>query len=212
MSSSEGFSSDSTSGSGTSTQALPHRGAVFTSKRKSTFQPPRGAVLVGGPDDTPGIIDMGEFDWNSIKDDKDIELWLVRIPDSVRPFPWFSPFLPLSSGLVTGSSSHPAFSPRTLVVQRRILIEPFASQHFVSRLNQNISTMQSSTLPPHPRRMCSVKSSGDAKYMICGLSATGQTTTLTTTRLAGMRWGAFLACCLGSREMGGYVLVSTHFF
>ena len=36
----------------------------------------------GGPDDGAGAIEMGEFDWNSVKDD-DVELWLVRVPNLV---------------------------------------------------------------------------------------------------------------------------------
>lgn len=80
MSSSEPSSSDSESGS--ISQALPQRGT----QRKHTFEPPQGAVLISGPDSDGGVIETGEFDWNSIKDDKNIELWLVRIPNSVCPF------------------------------------------------------------------------------------------------------------------------------
>lgn len=47
---------------------------------------------MGGPDDDVGAIETGEFDWNSVKDDKDIELWLVRVPNSVRSL--LTPLLP----------------------------------------------------------------------------------------------------------------------
>lgn len=79
MLSSESSSSDSESG--TISQALPQRGT----QRKRTYEPPQGAVLIGGPDSEGGIVETGEFDWNSIKDDKNIELWLVRIPNSIQP-------------------------------------------------------------------------------------------------------------------------------
>lgn len=80
MSSSEASTSDS--GIEASAQALSLRGG----KRKVPFEPPQGAVLVGGPEDDAGAVEKGEFDWESIKDDKDVELWLVRIPNSVCPF------------------------------------------------------------------------------------------------------------------------------
>lgn len=79
MSSSEPSSSDSEIGA--SAQVLPQRG----NKRKAAaLEPPQGAVLIGGP------AEKGEFDWDSVRDDKDIELWLVRVPDSVRPVPQVS--------------------------------------------------------------------------------------------------------------------------
>ena len=97
MLSSESSSSDSESG--TISQALPQRGT----QRKRTYEPPQGAVLIGGPDSEGGIVETGKFDWNSIKDDKNIELWLVRIPNSVCPFLWFIALLPPSFGLFIGS-------------------------------------------------------------------------------------------------------------
>jgi hypothetical protein len=41
------------------------------------YAPPAGAVLV--TDD----VDAGEFDWDTINDNDDLELWLIRVPDSV---------------------------------------------------------------------------------------------------------------------------------
>jgi len=69
----------------TSAQVLPRRATTYASKRKGAFEPPRGAVLIGGPDGDAGVIEAGEFDWNSVKDDEDIELWLVRVPNSIKP-------------------------------------------------------------------------------------------------------------------------------
>ncbi|TFK31974.1 hypothetical protein BDQ12DRAFT_639357 [Crucibulum laeve] len=43
------------------------------------YQPPQGTVLV--EDD----VDAGEFDWDVIKQNEDLELWLIRVPDSVKP-------------------------------------------------------------------------------------------------------------------------------
>jgi len=70
----------------TSVQVSPQRGTTLASKRKGAFEPPRGAVLVGGPDDDAGPVETGEFDWNSVKNDEDIEVWFVRVPNSVRLF------------------------------------------------------------------------------------------------------------------------------
>jgi hypothetical protein len=43
------------------------------------FKPPAGSVLVN-----PNA-DFAEFDWDGVKDDEDIELWLVRAPSEVCP-------------------------------------------------------------------------------------------------------------------------------
>lgn len=69
---------------------LPQRG----SKRNAPFEPPQGAVPINGSGGGGGAIEGGEFDWDSIMGDKDIELWLVRIPNSVRPVHWSHPFFP----------------------------------------------------------------------------------------------------------------------
>ncbi|KAF8801410.1 hypothetical protein BYT27DRAFT_7198187 [Phlegmacium glaucopus] len=44
------------------------------------FAPPPGTVLLKEED-----ADAGEFDWDTINDDEDLELCLIRIPDSVKP-------------------------------------------------------------------------------------------------------------------------------
>ncbi|KAJ7494377.1 hypothetical protein B0H11DRAFT_934214 [Mycena galericulata] len=43
------------------------------------YQPPRKSVLL------EASADVGDFDWDALKDNDDLELWLVRIPDSVKP-------------------------------------------------------------------------------------------------------------------------------
>jgi len=92
MLSSESETSSSDSEVETSAQGLSRRGTTLASKRKDAFEPPQGAVLVGGPDNDTGAIETGEFDWNSVKDDEDIELWLVRVPNSVCLFLELFPF------------------------------------------------------------------------------------------------------------------------
>lgn len=42
------------------------------------YTPPSGAVLVKGDD-----VNGGEFDWDRINNDEDLELWLIRVPESV---------------------------------------------------------------------------------------------------------------------------------
>ncbi|PPQ82373.1 hypothetical protein CVT25_008334 [Psilocybe cyanescens] len=44
------------------------------------YTPPSGAVLVKGDD-----VNGGEFDWDRINNDEDLELWLIRVPESVKP-------------------------------------------------------------------------------------------------------------------------------
>lgn len=42
------------------------------------YKPPKGSVLLEHE------ADAGEFDWDSVKNDDDTELWLIRVPDGVR--------------------------------------------------------------------------------------------------------------------------------
>ncbi|OCH88236.1 hypothetical protein OBBRIDRAFT_827243 [Obba rivulosa] len=42
------------------------------------YKPPPGAVLLNQADD------FGEFDWNEVKDDENLELWLIRVPEGVK--------------------------------------------------------------------------------------------------------------------------------
>ncbi|KAK0210184.1 hypothetical protein DFS33DRAFT_1251476 [Desarmillaria ectypa] len=41
------------------------------------YQPPEGAVLQDNPDN-------GEFDWDSLNDDDELELWLIRVPENMK--------------------------------------------------------------------------------------------------------------------------------
>ncbi|KAF8549808.1 hypothetical protein OG21DRAFT_1420722 [Imleria badia] len=43
------------------------------------YAPPEGAVLLDHS------VDVGPFEWEALKDDEDTEIWLVRVPDTVRP-------------------------------------------------------------------------------------------------------------------------------
>ena len=47
------------------------------------YQPPQGAVPVDLD------VDTGEFDWDALKDDDDLELWVIRVPQGVSsPVVW----------------------------------------------------------------------------------------------------------------------------
>ena len=41
------------------------------------YVPPEGTILLDHD------VDSGEFDWDAVKNDEDVELWLLRIPDGV---------------------------------------------------------------------------------------------------------------------------------
>ncbi|KAF7799701.1 hypothetical protein EIP86_010943 [Pleurotus ostreatoroseus] len=42
------------------------------------YKPPKGAVLASYAGDA------GEFDWDALKNNEDVELWIVRVPDGVK--------------------------------------------------------------------------------------------------------------------------------
>ncbi|KAJ3506952.1 hypothetical protein NLJ89_g6571 [Agrocybe chaxingu] len=44
------------------------------------YKPPAGAVLLNDKDE-----DAGEFDWDAVNDDDDVELWLIRVPEGIKP-------------------------------------------------------------------------------------------------------------------------------
>jgi len=46
------------------------------------YRPPAGAVLLDHK------IESKEFEWNAIRDNDDLEIWLIRVPDSVRDRSW----------------------------------------------------------------------------------------------------------------------------
>ncbi|PCH38631.1 hypothetical protein WOLCODRAFT_136373 [Wolfiporia cocos MD-104 SS10] len=51
---------------------------VEDSDNEWDYKPPAGAVLCDRD------VDFGEFDWDTIKDDENLELWVVRIPNSLK--------------------------------------------------------------------------------------------------------------------------------
>ncbi len=46
-----------------------------------TYKPPPGAVLANH------LVDPGDFDWDALEGNEDLELWVVRVPEGVSPFP-----------------------------------------------------------------------------------------------------------------------------
>ena len=44
------------------------------------YVPPEGTILLDHD------VDSGEFDWDAVKDDENVELWLIRLPEGVRIF------------------------------------------------------------------------------------------------------------------------------
>jgi len=184
--------SSSDSGVGKPTQALPQRGTTLASKRKGAYEPPQGAVLMGGgPGDGAGAIDTGEFDWNSVKDD-DIELWLVRVPNSVclrlNLFFLFSAGLASDSGLV----SHRSRGLQTVErggLMGLISAEPHTRSKIshMHRSSPSISTAPFSTPLPRRPHILSAKLSGDTSHTTCGHLVTVITTTPIMTRLAATR-------------------------
>ncbi|KXN83230.1 hypothetical protein AN958_01681 [Leucoagaricus sp. SymC.cos] len=43
------------------------------------YQPPPGAKPI------TTVEDNGEFDWDAVKEDDDVEVWVMRVPDNVKP-------------------------------------------------------------------------------------------------------------------------------
>ena len=44
-----------------------------------SYEPPPGAVLI----DTANDGNVDEFDWDELKNNEDLELWVMRIPNTV---------------------------------------------------------------------------------------------------------------------------------
>lgn len=44
------------------------------------YKPPEGAVLAKTD------VDAEEFDWDALRNNEDVELWIVRVPEGVRSF------------------------------------------------------------------------------------------------------------------------------
>lgn len=59
--------------------------AEATSKRRRknsedwAYKPPPGAVLLDAAEDA------GDFDWDSLKTSEDTELWIIRVPEGIKP-------------------------------------------------------------------------------------------------------------------------------
>jgi len=58
----------------------PRDEAAEETTMNPAYEPPPGSVPFDHSD-----VDFGPFDWDSIQNDEDVELWLVRVPDSIRP-------------------------------------------------------------------------------------------------------------------------------
>ncbi|KAG6826391.1 hypothetical protein H0H92_016001 [Tricholoma furcatifolium] len=43
------------------------------------YKPPAGATLL------QNVSDAGDFDWDAVASNDDLELWLIRVPDSIKP-------------------------------------------------------------------------------------------------------------------------------
>ena len=44
------------------------------------YQPPQGAVLIDAD------VDTTDFDWDELKNNEDLELWVMRMPENVRSY------------------------------------------------------------------------------------------------------------------------------
>ena len=67
------------------------------------YKPPEGYVLM------KHSAEETEFDWDAINNDDNLELWVVRVPDGVRPVPLTFLRVPLSM-LRSSRSSNPSTS------------------------------------------------------------------------------------------------------
>ncbi|KAG6883618.1 hypothetical protein C0993_005127 [Termitomyces sp. T159_Od127] len=47
------------------------------------YTPPPGVVLLQGAAGEGA--DAGEFDWDAVAGDEDVEMWLIRVPESIKP-------------------------------------------------------------------------------------------------------------------------------
>ncbi|KAJ7144984.1 hypothetical protein C8R43DRAFT_1013712 [Mycena crocata] len=63
--------------------------------------------------------DVGEFDWDALKNDNDLELWLVRIPEGVKPKYLESAQIELPAAAKTGSKSKK--TTKLGVLQRKVV-------------------------------------------------------------------------------------------
>jgi hypothetical protein len=61
------------------------------------YVPPEGTILLNHD------VDSGEFDWDTVKNDEDVELWLVRVPGGVSAT-YFNKFSSDPDGSCTGQT------------------------------------------------------------------------------------------------------------
>jgi hypothetical protein len=60
---------------------LTEHGKIEGTDPNWAYKPPQGVVLLDR------VIDSGEFDWDAVNNNDDLELWLIRVPDGVSiPF------------------------------------------------------------------------------------------------------------------------------
>lgn len=45
---------------------------------EQAYEPPKGSVLLTHD------VSVGEFDWDAVQNDDDVELWVLRVPEGVR--------------------------------------------------------------------------------------------------------------------------------
>ena len=62
------------------TPSAPQAGRNESDDPTWAYKPPPGVVLL----DTSEAHGAGGFDWDTVADDPDLELWLIRVPDAVR--------------------------------------------------------------------------------------------------------------------------------
>lgn len=56
---------------------VPDDDKIYARGENSAYKPPNGSVLLNHN------VDSREFDWDEVKNNDDLELWLIRIPDGV---------------------------------------------------------------------------------------------------------------------------------
>lgn len=62
-----------------STTTIPDAGKNEGADQNWAFQPPPGVKPISTNEDN------GEFDWDAVKEDEDVEVWVMRVPENVRP-------------------------------------------------------------------------------------------------------------------------------
>lgn len=60
-----------------STAVVPEHGKDEGTNPDWDYVPPEGTILLDHN------VDSAEFDWDTVKNDEDVELWLVRVPEGV---------------------------------------------------------------------------------------------------------------------------------